>query len=86
MVENYIRLKNFFYWEGLKKEVRKLVAESAVRQKIKYDTRPPIGKLQPLPIPNQIWEDISMDLIEGWLKSEGNEVIIVVVDWLSKSD
>lgn len=30
MVENYIRLKNFFYWEDLKKEVRKLVAESAV--------------------------------------------------------
>lgn len=27
-----------------------------------------------------------MDFIEGWLKSEGNEVITVVVDWLSKYD
>ncbi|GKC74520.1 putative retroelement pol polyprotein, partial [Tanacetum coccineum] len=41
--------------------------------------------LQPLNLPEQIWEELSMDFIDGLPKSEGYSVIMVVVDRLSKS-
>ena len=42
------------------------------------------GLLQPLNIPSQHWEEVSMDFIIGLPKLEGKNVIMAVVDRLAK--
>jgi hypothetical protein len=42
------------------------------------------GLLQPLSIPSQHWEEVSMDFITGLPNYEGKSVIMVIVDRLTK--
>jgi transposase InsO family protein len=42
------------------------------------------GLLQPLSIPSQRWEEVSMDFITGLPKSKEKSVIMVIVDRLTK--
>nr|GEW58970.1 hypothetical protein [Tanacetum cinerariifolium] len=42
------------------------------------------GALQPLPIPYMVWQDVSMDFINGFPSSHRKSMILVVVDRLTK--
>src|SRR5260370_38441639 len=44
----------------------------------------PYGKLKQLPIPDKLWNSISMDFIEHLPSSNGFTAILVVVDHLTK--
>lgn len=78
------RLQESFYWPNMLTVVTEFVRECISCQQTKYVTQRPGGLLQPLPLPNRIWEDLSMDFISGLPMSEGQSVIFVVVDGLSK--
>lgn len=57
------RISAVFYWPGMHSDVKLHVNKCTTCQYNKYSTHSPYGLLQPLPIPNQVWEDISMDFI-----------------------
>lgn len=51
------------------------------RAKTKHNLYP--GMLQP-PVPTQIWEDVTVDSIEGLPSSHGKDLILVIVDRFTK--
>ncbi|KAL0405381.1 UNVERIFIED_CONTAM: Retrovirus-related Pol polyprotein from transposon.6 [Sesamum latifolium] len=78
------RLAAAFSWPGMHKEVKQFIQLCAPCQQNKYLPHSPYGLLQSLPMPQQVWEDISMDVITHIPTSAGKSVIWVVVDRLTK--
>ncbi|GJR92358.1 putative mitochondrial protein [Tanacetum coccineum] len=77
-------LTTYFYWKGLRKMVKEWVRTCDVCQRNKSDLSAYPGLLQPLPIPEKIWQDLSMDFIGSLPMSQGKSSLLVVVDRLSK--
>ncbi|KAD5960470.1 hypothetical protein E3N88_11942 [Mikania micrantha] len=80
----YRRLAANLYWPGMMSRVKQFVKACDVCQRCKSSTVMHVELLQPLEIPEAIWEDLSMDFIGGLPISKGCNVILVVVDRLSK--
>ena len=72
------------YWKGMRQAIKQYVAACEVCQQNKHDTLSPGGLLQPLPLPLQVWSEVSMDFITELPKAKGKDVIMVVVDRLTK--
>ncbi|KAL0535770.1 hypothetical protein IC582_024695 [Cucumis melo] len=83
-LRTYKRLASELYWEGMKSDVKKHCEACVTCQRNNSLALSPAGLLMPLDIPHQIWSDISMDFIDGLPKAKGWDVILVVVDRLSK--
>nr|GEX40310.1 hypothetical protein [Tanacetum cinerariifolium] len=78
------KLGLLFYWNGLKKMVKHMIRDCNVCQRQKPELSAYPGLIQPLPIPERIWKEISMDFIKKLPTSHEKSVILVVVDRLSK--
>jgi hypothetical protein len=78
------RIRAAFYSPSTHRRVREFVHGCSVCQRNKTEHLHPAGLLQPLPVPDQVWSDISMDFIEGFPKIGGKSVILTVVDRFSK--
>ena len=81
----YKDLRQYYWWDGMKPEVARFVARCQVCQQVKIEHQRPGGMLQPLPIPEWKWEDISMDFVTGLRTSRGHDAIWVIVDRLTKT-
>ena len=74
-----------FYLPRMKEDISKFIADCYVCLKIKCPTSKVAGLLQPLPIPEQVCEDLNMDFITGLPMSKSFTIILVVFDRLSKA-
>ncbi|GMJ01176.1 hypothetical protein HRI_003786800 [Hibiscus trionum] len=68
----------------MKKQVKTYVLSCDVCQRTKDEHILKSGLLQPLPIPSQAWETISMDFIEGLPISKRFNFILLIIDKYTK--
>lgn len=68
----------------MRKHVKQFFFRILVCQTNKAEVVASPGLLQPLPILERVWTEISTDFIDGLSMSKGKTVIMVVVDRLSK--
>ena len=82
----YHDLKGNYWWSGMKKDVAEFVSKCLTCQQVKLEHQKPSGLLQPLPIPEWKWENITMDFVTGLPRtSAGYDSIWVIVDRMTKS-
>ena len=82
----YAILSRRFFWPGAAKDVRRFLRNCTIcgRSTVWRDTKH--GLLKPLPIPQRIWAEISMDFITGLPLSKENQAtnLLVITDRLTK--
>lgn len=83
-LKSFHRLKQDFFWVGMKSNLKQYIKECVVCQQMKHETCSPTWVLQPLPIPNKPWSTVSMDFISGLPPSQRLDTVMVVVDRLTK--
>lgn len=83
-MQTLLRLSANFFWVGMRHEVKEFVAQCITCQAIKYSTAAPNGLLQPLEMPERVWEDLALYFIVGLPNSRGYSTTLVVIDRLTK--
>ena len=79
-------LKKHYWWKGMKRDVIEYVSKCLVCQQVKVEHQVPIGLLNPLPIPQWKWDNITMDFVLGFpLTQRKHDSVKVIVDKLIKS-
>lgn len=68
----------------MKQDIYIYIGECDICQRYKHDNVAPLNLLQPLSIPEKVWQDTSISVIEDLPKVVEKEVIFVVVDRLHK--
>lgn len=82
--KTYQWVQSELFLVGMKKDVADFVRACSVCQQHKYQATMPTGSLQPIPLPAQVWEELTIDFMVGLPHSKGVDTILVVVDRLSK--
>ncbi|XP_061355879.1 uncharacterized protein LOC133300369 [Gastrolobium bilobum] len=84
VLRSLLRVSSSFYWDSMRKDIKAYVRNCQVCQQFKSPTSAPHGLLQPLPTPEGVFEDLTLDFIVGLPLSHGFTTILVTVDRLSK--
>ena len=82
----YQDFKQFYWWKGMKRDVTEYVSKCLTCQQVKAEHQVPTGLLNPLPIPQWKWDNITMDFVSGFLLTQQkHDSVWVIVDKLTKS-
>ncbi|ERF69051.1 hypothetical protein EPUS_08401 [Endocarpon pusillum Z07020] len=77
-------LSRNYFWPRMSEDVQRFVRNCQVCRRSKSWKDQRQGFLKPLPVPDQVWKEISIDFIIDLPESEGCTNIIVVTDRLSR--
>ena len=81
----YWDLKQHYWWKGMKRDVTKYVSKCLACQQVKDEHQVPTGLLNPLPIPQWKWDNITMNFVLGFpLTQQKYDSVWVIVDKLTK--
>ena len=78
-------LRQRFWWPKMVDDVRSFIAACSTCACNKTSNQPPVGLLQPLPVPKRPWSHIALDFVSGLPPSDGNTTVLTIVDRFSKS-
>ena len=82
----YQDLKQHYCWKGMKTDVTEYVSKCLTCQQLKAKHQVPTGLLNPLPMPQWKWDNITMDFVSGLpLTQQKHDLVWVIVDKLTKS-
>lgn len=80
----YNRIASSYFWPRMSRDIRKFVTTCDVCQKVNVKRHGPLGLLQPIPIPCQPFEVVTMDFIPDLPMSSGYNNVLVIIDKLTK--
>ena len=82
--KTYNQIAAIYYWPRMSRDIKKYIGTCNISQKTKLRHHVPIGMLQPIPIPSQPFEVVSMDFIPELPESSRYNNILVIIDKLTK--
>ena len=82
--KTYNRIAATYYWPRMARDIKKYSQTCDICQKIRPRRHAAYGLLQPIPIPTQPFEVITMDFIMELPESEGYDGVLVIVDKLTR--
>ena len=77
-------MKRSYWWRGIGGDVVAYLRSCSVCQCMKSDNRKKAGELQPIPLLEKAWQQITTDLVTDLPESEGKTAVVVFVDCLTK--
>lgn len=77
-------LRRTYWWKRMAETVWEYVASCTICQAMKNETSKPKGLLQPIPVPDRKWQQVTTDLMTDLPKSGGYTAVVVFVDRLTK--
>ena len=82
----YQDLKQHYWWRGMKKDIVEYVSKCLTCHQVKAEHQVLSGMLNPIPIPQWKWDNITMDFVSIFpLTQKKHDLVWVIVNKLTKS-